>query len=121
MANVDYVVIETKHYKRMQQKEYKTRHDWVGKVIHWELCKKFKFGQTGFHPEEWDVQNSLGFWYTNGWPNLGKTTRPSDRHRKKKKRKNLPNCDLYCPGRPQSKIERKRKERDEYLDLAREL
>ena len=25
------------------QKEYKTKHDWVGKVIHWELCKKFQF------------------------------------------------------------------------------
>ena len=25
------------------QKEYKARHDWVGKVIHWEMCKKFKF------------------------------------------------------------------------------
>ena len=22
------------------QKEYKTGHDWVGKVIHWEMCKK---------------------------------------------------------------------------------
>ena len=22
---------------------YKTRHDWVSKVIHWEMCKKFKF------------------------------------------------------------------------------
>ena len=27
-------------------KKYKTRHDWVGKVIHWELCKKFKFDHT---------------------------------------------------------------------------
>ena len=26
---------------KLAQKEYKTRHDWVGKVIHWELCKKF--------------------------------------------------------------------------------
>ena len=26
--------------------EYKTWHDWVGKVIHWELCKKFKFDHT---------------------------------------------------------------------------
>ena len=25
------------------QKEYKTRHDWVWKVIHWELGKKLKF------------------------------------------------------------------------------
>ena len=24
----------------LAQKEYKTRHDWVGKVIHWEMCKK---------------------------------------------------------------------------------
>ena len=23
------------------QKEYKARHDWVSKVIHWEMCKKF--------------------------------------------------------------------------------
>ena len=21
---------------------HKTRHDWVGKVIYWEMCKKFK-------------------------------------------------------------------------------
>ena len=28
------------------QKECKTRHDWVGKVIHWELCKWFKFSHT---------------------------------------------------------------------------
>ena len=26
---------------KLAQKEYKTRHDWVGKVIHWEMCKKF--------------------------------------------------------------------------------
>ena len=29
---------------KLAQKVYKTRHEWVeGKVIHWELCKKFKF------------------------------------------------------------------------------
>ena len=28
---------------KLAQKEYKTRHDWVGKVIHCELCKKLKF------------------------------------------------------------------------------
>ena len=31
---------------KLAQKEYKTRHDWVGKVIHWEMCKKFNFDQT---------------------------------------------------------------------------
>ena len=26
-----------------KQREYKTRHDWVGKLIHSELCKKLKY------------------------------------------------------------------------------
>ena len=25
---------------KLAQKEYKARHDWVGKVVHWEMCKK---------------------------------------------------------------------------------
>jgi hypothetical protein len=25
----------------MVQKEYKTRHDWVGKRMHWDICKKY--------------------------------------------------------------------------------
>ena len=33
----------------MEQKEYKARHDWVGKVIHWEMCQKFKFD----HANKW--------------------------------------------------------------------
>ena len=36
----------TNHNKRMQQeivqKEYKSRHDWVGKAIHWEHYKRLK-------------------------------------------------------------------------------
>ena len=28
---------------KLAQKEYKARHDWVGKVIHWEMCKNFLF------------------------------------------------------------------------------
>ena len=31
---------------KLEQKEYKTRHDWVGKMIHWEMCKKFKFDHS---------------------------------------------------------------------------
>ena len=37
---------------QISTKEYKTGHDWVGKVIHWEMCKKFKF----------DYRNK---WYTH--------------------------------------------------------
>ena len=29
--------------RKLAQKEYKTGHNWVMKVIHWELCKKLKF------------------------------------------------------------------------------
>ena len=32
--------------KKQAQKEYKSRQDWVGKVIYWELFKKVKFLQT---------------------------------------------------------------------------
>ena len=29
--------------QQISAEEYKTRHNWVGKVIHWEMCKKFEF------------------------------------------------------------------------------
>ena len=32
--------------QQIAQKENKSRNDWVGKVINWEMCKKFKFGHT---------------------------------------------------------------------------
>ena len=38
---------------KLAQKEYKTRHDWMGKVIHWEMCKKFKFD----HMNKWYMHN----------------------------------------------------------------
>ena len=38
---------------KLAQKEYKARHDWVGKVIHWEMCKKFKFDLT----KKWYMHN----------------------------------------------------------------
>ena len=36
------------------QKEYKARHDWVDKGIHWEMCKKFKFD----HTNKWYMHNT---------------------------------------------------------------
>ena len=38
---------------KLAQKEFNTRHDWVGKVIHRELCKKFKFN----HTNKWYIHN----------------------------------------------------------------
>ena len=39
---------------KLAQKEYKTRYDWVSKVIHRKLCKKFKFE----HTTKWYMHNS---------------------------------------------------------------
>ena len=38
---------------RLAQKVYKARHDWVCKVIHREMCKKFKFD----HTNKWYMHN----------------------------------------------------------------
>ena len=42
-------------YSNSAQKEYKTRYEWVGKEVYWELCKKLKFDHTNkwymHHPE----------------------------------------------------------------------
>ena len=27
---------------KLAQKDYKARHDWAGKVIHWEMCRKYQ-------------------------------------------------------------------------------
>ena len=39
--------------KKLAQKVYTTRHDLVGKLIHWELCKKLKFD----HTNKWYMHN----------------------------------------------------------------
>ena len=38
---------------KLAQKEYKARHDWIGKVIHWEMCRKFQFD----HTNKWNMHN----------------------------------------------------------------
>ena len=43
----------TSECSKLAQKEYKTRHNWVGKVIHWIMCKKFKFDRTN----KWYMHN----------------------------------------------------------------
>ena len=67
--------------RKLAQREYKARHDWVGKVIHWEMCKKFKFDYTtkwymhnpapvlenATHELQWDFN-------INGSPNLDQKT-----------------------------------------------
>ena len=76
---------------KLAQKEYKARLDWVGKVIHWEMCKKFKFD----HANKWYMHNPalvlendtpVGLWYTNGSSDLGQKTRLYNNNNNKKKK-----------------------------------
>ena len=71
-------------WSKLAQKEYKTRHDWVGKVIHWELCKKFIFDHTNkwymhnpasllendTHKFLWDLDLQTDRLITARWPDL---------------------------------------------------
>ena len=51
------MVIETKESisksSKLAQKEYKTRHNWVSKLTHLELCKEFIFD----HTNKWYLHN----------------------------------------------------------------
>ena len=49
-ATINHMISECSN---LAQKEYKTRHAWVGKVIHWEMCKKFKYD----HTDKWYMHN----------------------------------------------------------------
>ena len=40
-------------YSKLAQNDYNSRHDWVGEMIHWEMCKKFKFDLTN----KWYIHN----------------------------------------------------------------
>ena len=40
-------------WNKLAENEYKARHDWVGKVIHWEMCRKFQFD----HTNKWYMHN----------------------------------------------------------------
>ena len=74
------------------------------------------YAQPSTCPTKWHAQTPVGLWYTNGSPISAR--RPDLIIINKKKKENLKNCRLCCPGRPRNKTERMW---TEYHDLAREL
>ena len=102
----------------------KTGHDWVGKMINGEMCKKFKnwpyeqmvYAQPIICPGEWPAQ-SMGLWHTNGSLNLGQKTRPYSNQQKKRIWKIV---DFAVSADNRIKMKESEK-KDEYLDFAREL
>ena len=100
------------HNKRLQQistEGVKARHDWVGKVVHWEMCRKFQID----HTNKWCMHNPAPvpendshklLWDFNiQTDHLIRTRRPDLIIINKKMRI----CRLCCPGGPQNKSEGK--------------
>ena len=104
--------------------EYKTRHDWVGKVIHWELCKKFKFD----HTNKWYMNNPASvlendthklLWDFNiQTDHLIPARRPDLIIINKKRICKI--VDFAVPADPRINLKECEK-KDKYLDLTREL
>ena len=106
-------------WSKLAQKDYKTRHDWVDKVIHWEMCKKFKFDHM-HNPAavlEKDTQAPMRLWHTNLSPNLSQKTRPYNNQQKKRICKIV---DFAVPADHRIKLKECEK-KDKYFHLARKL
>ena len=87
---------------KLAQKEYKTRHDWVIKVIHWEMCKKFRFD----HTNKWYMHNPASVLENDIHKLLWDFDIQTDHKISAKrqdliiiiKKENLQNCGLCCTG-----------------------
>ena len=111
---------------KLAQKEYKARHDWVGKVIHWEMCKKFQFDNTN----KWYMHNPAPVLENDShkllWDfniqtvHLIAARRPNLIIINKKKRIICKIVDFAVPADHRIKLKEYEKN-DKYLDLAREL
>ena len=107
------------------QKEYKTKHNWVGKVIHWEMCKKFKFDYTNkwyMHSQasilENDTHKLLWDFDIQTDPVISAIRPDLIIINKKKRTRKIVNFAVLAEHRTKLKECEKK---DKYLDLAREL
>ena len=110
---------------KLAQKEYKTRHDWVGKLIHWERCKKFKFDHTNkwyMHNPESVLENSTHklLWDFDILTDHLISTRRPDLIIINKKKRICKIVDFVVPAEHRIKLKECEK-KDKYLDLAGEL
>ena len=109
-------------YSKLVLKEYNTKHNWVNKVIHWEMCKKFKFD----HTNKWYMHNPASvlendthklLWdFDIHTDHLISARRPDLIIINKKKRI----CKIVDFADHRIKL-KECKKKDKYFDLAREL
>ena len=130
IASESYVVIEMINHIiseccNLAQRKYKTRHDGVGKVISKELCKKLKFYDTSKWYKHKSESVLVHKTYKILWGSEIQTDHliPAKRPdlviiNKKKKKKT---CRIVNFAVPTDHMVKKRKNREKYLDLTREL
>ena len=109
---------------KLAQKEYETRHNWVSKVIHWDIWKKFTFD----HTNKWYMHNPASVLENNThkllWnfdiqtDHLILARRPNLIILNKKKR-SCKIVDFAVPADHRIKL-KEREKKDKYLDRARE-
>ena len=104
--------------------KYQTSNDWVGKVIHWEMCKQFKFDHTNklyIHNPASVLENDT---YKLSWYFDVQTDHIFSARRQDliiiNKKENLQKYELCCPGWPGIKLKGCEK-KDKYLDPASHL
>ena len=111
---------------KLAKREYKARHDLVGKVIHLEMCKKFQFD----HTNKWYMHNPAPvlendshklLWDFNiQTDHLIPARRPDLIIINKKKKRTCKIVDFAVPADHRIK-QKECEKKDKYLDLAREL
>ena len=110
---------------KLVQKEYKTRYDWVGKGIHWEMCEKLKIDQTNKwykHNPASVVENDTDklLWDFDIQTDHLISARRPDLIIINKKKRTCTIVDFAVPADRRIKL-KEREKKDKYLDLAREL
>ena len=74
--------------------------------------------QPNTSPGEWDTQTPLGFWHTNGSPNLGQTVGPYNSQQQQKINRTCRIEDFAVLADHKVKL---KENKDKYLDIAKEL
>ena len=112
--------------RKLAQKEYKTRLDWVDKVIHLESWNKFKLDHANkwyIHYLESIMENDAHkiLWdFEIQTDHLISARRPVIINNNNNKKRTCRVVDFAVPADHRIKL-KESKERDKYLDLAREL
>ena len=110
---------------KLPQKEYKTRHNWVGKVNHREMCKKLKID----HTNKWYMHNPTSvleddihklLWDFDIQTDHLILARRPDLIIINKKKRTFKIVDFAVPADHSVRLKESEKN-DKYLDLVREL